>query len=64
MISFSIGVMLTVAEWAVGGRDAEALNKGLMACRASPLLAQSACVSESKGEDVDVAGVVKAVDSG
>jgi hypothetical protein len=62
----SLGAMLTVAlaEWAVGGGDAEALNKGLVACRASTLLAHSACVSESKGEDVDVTEVVKAVDSG
>jgi formaldehyde-activating enzyme involved in methanogenesis len=62
MVSFRVA--LTVAEWAGEGRDAEALNKGLMACRTSPLLAHTACVSESRGEDEDVAGVVKAVESG
>jgi hypothetical protein len=55
----SPGLELARAESAVGGGDAEALNKGWVACRASPLPSSSARVSESEGEEEEVTGVVE-----
>jgi hypothetical protein len=51
----SPGLELARAESTMGGGDAEALNKGWVACRASPLPSSSARVSESEGEEEGVA---------
>ncbi len=55
----SLGFVLTFAQSAEGGGNAEAWNKELVACRASPLPLPSPCVSESEGEKEEVSGMME-----